>query len=92
MNHGFVRFSARIARAPMPVAAASSARPPGFTSRTPGGLISRPCSPLHCIAKGMVTVTTTSRRLCAAATRSVRAPAASPISVISVAPPMAPEK
>ncbi|MDT4832911.1 hypothetical protein FQZ97_664840 [compost metagenome] len=92
MNHGLVRPNARIASPPAPVASASRASPAGFTSRTPGGLISRPCSPLHCIANGIVTVTTISRRLCAAATRSVRAPADSASSVISEAPPMAPAK
>ena len=92
MNHGLVRPSARIAKPPAPVATASSARPPGFTSRALGGLISRPCSPLHCIANGIVTVTISTRRLWAAATRSVRAPWASASSVISEAPPIAPAK
>jgi hypothetical protein len=40
----------------------------------------------------MLTVTITSRRLCAAATRSVRACSRSASSVISEAAPIAPEK
>ena len=54
------------------------------------------CSPhqplAHTIANGITTTTINKRRLCAAATRSVRAPTRSASKVISDAPPMAPAK
>ena len=92
MNQGLARPSRSMTSAPAPVRRASSASPGQLTARTVGGRISRPCRPLHCSAKGMVTVTISRRRLWLAATRSVRAFSRSASSVISDAAPMAPEK
>lgn len=93
MNHGLALPSARMAKAPAPVSMNSTSMPVGSTSRdTVAALASSPCTPHSTMAKGRMTVTISTRRLWALATRSVRAPWRSAISVISEAPPMAPAK
>ena len=96
MNHGLARPVRRIAMAPRPVTSSSHSRPGHSAARAVGGVMSSACRPqcclAHCMANGMLSTTTAMRSLCAAATRSVRAPARSASSVISDAPPMAPAK
>ena len=92
MNQGLARPSQRITRAPASVRPPSSASPGRYSARAPGGAGSSPDTPQACMANGIVTVTSSTRRLCAAATKSVRAPWRSAIRVISDAPPMAPAK
>ncbi|MNT44990.1 hypothetical protein D3C72_1815420 [compost metagenome] len=92
MNQGLARPSRSITRAPAPVSSAISAKPGQSTVRTVGGRMSRPCRPLHCKAKGIVTVTISRRRLWLAATKSVRAFSRSESKVISDAAPIAPAK
>ena len=92
MNQGLARPSRRISSTPSMVSPPSTASPLALTSRAPGGATSSPLTPQACIANGMMTVTSSTRRLCAEATRSVRAPCRSAIRVISEAPPMAPAK
>ena len=92
MNQGLAPPVRRISAAPAPLASASHSRPGHSTTRATAGSVSSACScqcwRAHCMANGSVSTTAAMRTLCAAATRSVRAPARSASSVISDAPPM----
>jgi hypothetical protein len=92
MNQGLARPRRCINRAPATVHTPSASSPDGCTIRGPGDVTSTPVRPLACRPKGITSTTTIRRRLCAAATRSVRAPTRSASKVISEAPPTAPAK
>ena len=96
MNHGLARPVSRISAAPAPVVSASHSTPGHSATRAAGGATSSACSCQcclpHCMASGTLSTTIAMRTLCAAATRSVRAPQRSASNVIYDAPPTAPEK
>ena len=91
-NQGLVRLVLTISQQPAPVSSSHKTKPGQATTRGPGKLVSIPCKPAHWKPKGMISVTSSTRRLCAEAMRSVCAPWRSPISVISDAAPIGEEK
>ena len=78
MNQGLVRPSKIINPLPAAVAKPSQSKPGHCASRRPGNKEASTVKPhwccAHCMPKGMAITTSTKRMLCAAATKSVRAP------------------
>ena len=93
MNQGLARWSQNMTSTPAAVASATHNKADPAAARVPGSSKGSTCKPqwfcAHCMAKGTDSTTITRRTLCAAATKSVRAPWRSANMVISEAPPMA---